>query len=95
MKTQIAVRNLRLCTKDCLCLYVCHGRRFGGKPVPLFLDSFSLRRVVPGGSAPLLFGAYIHQNICKYSKYKSARNGRYSNFAELKGHSAHARYKNY
>ena len=23
MKTQIAVRNLRLCTKDCLCLYVC------------------------------------------------------------------------
>ena len=23
MKTQVAVRNLRLCTKDCLCLYVC------------------------------------------------------------------------
>lgn len=23
MKTQIAIRNLRLCTKDCLCLYVC------------------------------------------------------------------------
>ena len=23
MKTRIAVRNLRLCTKDCLCLYVC------------------------------------------------------------------------
>ena len=23
MKTKIAVRNLRLCTKDCLCLYVC------------------------------------------------------------------------
>ena len=23
MKPQIAVRNLRLCTKDCLCLYVC------------------------------------------------------------------------
>ena len=23
MKAQIAVRNLRLCTKDCLCLYVC------------------------------------------------------------------------
>lgn len=23
MKKQIAVRNLRLCTKDCLCLYVC------------------------------------------------------------------------
>lgn len=23
MRTQIAVRNLRLCTKDCLCLYVC------------------------------------------------------------------------
>ena len=23
MKTQLAVRNLRLCTKDCLCLYVC------------------------------------------------------------------------
>ena len=23
MKTQTAVRNLRLCTKDCLCLYVC------------------------------------------------------------------------
>ena len=23
MKTQIAVRNIRLCTKDCLCLYVC------------------------------------------------------------------------
>ena len=22
-KTHIAVRNLRLCTKDCLCLYVC------------------------------------------------------------------------
>ena len=23
MKTRVAVRNLRLCTKDCLCLYVC------------------------------------------------------------------------
>ena len=23
MKKLIAVRNLRLCTKDCLCLYVC------------------------------------------------------------------------
>lgn len=23
MKKQVAVRNLRLCTKDCLCLYVC------------------------------------------------------------------------
>ena len=23
MKTKVAVRNLRLCTKDCLCLYVC------------------------------------------------------------------------
>ena len=23
MKTMLAVRNLRLCTKDCLCLYVC------------------------------------------------------------------------
>ena len=23
MKKTIAVRNLRLCTKDCLCLYVC------------------------------------------------------------------------
>ena len=23
MKERIAVRNLRLCTKDCLCLYVC------------------------------------------------------------------------
>ena len=23
MKKKVAVRNLRLCTKDCLCLYVC------------------------------------------------------------------------
>lgn len=24
---KIAVRNIRLCTKDCLCLYVCLGLR--------------------------------------------------------------------
>ena len=23
MRTQHAVRNIRLCTKDCLCLYIC------------------------------------------------------------------------
>ena len=31
MKTKVAVRNLRLCTKDCLCLYVVphRGVRYG------------------------------------------------------------------
>ncbi len=30
MAEKYAVRNLRLCTKDCLCLYVCPHLRAGG-----------------------------------------------------------------
>ena len=29
MAEKYAVRNLRLCTKDCLCLYVCPSRGHG------------------------------------------------------------------
>lgn len=35
-----AVRNLRLCTKDCLCLYVCPYGAPGGQKVKLvYTDS--------------------------------------------------------
>lgn len=30
MDEKVAVRNLRLCTKDCLCLYVCPVGAKGG-----------------------------------------------------------------